>query len=1074
LHSLTATLLLLFLGSAFGVVRNASADQRVRNAAVPQASIDPRQIRLPIVDEADVRFARFYTIEGPSKSNAGPFVQDDQGFVWFGTPYGLNRFDGYNFKVFTHDPNNPHSISCSYINGLFKDRSGALWVGCNQFLDKFDSAVETFTRYPIPNVFHITQDARGTLWLSTRTGLYTLDTADGRIRRYAHDPGDPTSLESNDIKSSGEDRQGRFWVATGEGLDLFDRSAGKVGLHIPISEVSYPFSFYEDRFGVFWIYHVSGNPLAVFDRKTNTLTHFSFREESTHRLALTGVTGMLEDQNGVLWLSTNGAGLLKFDREHRRFLSYRHRLGDPESPAQDSVRGIFRDREGIIWASLGGFGLTRFTSRPLPFKRYRHDFGNPADRDEPFVGAIHEDRQGTLWIGTHEALHRIDRSTGRYRDFHLTGAGEGTDAITIGEDRLGYLWVGTYGHGLFRLDPRSVHAKRFHHNPADPHSLSNDIVPRVFVDHNGMVWAATHDGLDRFDSATGGFTTYRVDLQGVHPYYLDLAEDREGILWLGTESSGLLRFDPATAQFRIYQHEIDQPGSLSDNRVNSIHFDPSGVMWVGTQQGLARFDAVTGKFTNYSQREGLPGNDVSCVLEDRRGDLWMSTDNGVAQFNPQSRKVKSYSTADGLPGPDLTGWGTCFESTKGEMFFGGFSGATAFFPKDVIDSEYIPPVVLTDLRLFGTEVQPGGNSLLRMTINYTNNIVLPHTQNIFSIGFAALSYLNPRTNRYRYMLEGLDRNWTEVGSDRRFATYTTLPAAKYTLRVEGATNRGPWDEPGAVLRIEILPAWWNTWWFRVLSLAGSLALLWALHQLRVRQLERQLNVGLEARVSERTRIARELHDTLLQNLHGLMFQFQAARNMLPRRADEAAEVLDGAIGATEQTITESRSAIQHLRSEPLGEADLSEWLTATGQELARSQNANGDAPAFRLTVEGERKTLTALPQDEVCRITREILRNAFQHAQASRIEVDIRYDDRELRVRIRDDGKGIDPQVLKAGGSAGHWGLRGVRERAQQIGARLDFWSEARLGTEVELSVPGAIVYEKPKERRRFSLFRKV
>ena len=229
---------------------------------------------------------------------------------------------------------------------------------------------------------------------------------------------------------------------------------------------------------------------------------------------------MLEDQDGVLWLSSNGAGLLKFDREHRRFIRYRNNLADPESLAQNSVREVFADQEGIIWASLGGFGLTRFTSRPLPFQRYRHDFGNPASRDEPFVGAIYEDHQGILWIGAHEALNRIDRKAERYDAFSLTAAGEGSDVITICEDRSGYLWVGTYSHGLFRFDPRTALFKRFQHNPRDPHSLSNNIVPRLLVDHNGTLWAATHDGLDRFDAATGTFTTYRAGLQGVHPNYL--------------------------------------------------------------------------------------------------------------------------------------------------------------------------------------------------------------------------------------------------------------------------------------------------------------------------------------------------------------------------------------------------------------------------------------------------------------------------------------------------------------------------------------------------------------------------
>jgi signal transduction histidine kinase len=267
-------------------------------------------------------------------------------------------------------------------------------------------------------------------------------------------------------------------------------------------------------------------------------------------------------------------------------------------------------------------------------------------------------------------------------------------------------------------------------------------------------------------------------------------------------------------------------------------------MWVGTQEGLDRFDPNTGRFSALSQRNGLPGNDVGCILEDRPGDLWMSTDNGVAQFDPRNGSLQSYSTADGLPGPDLTGWGTCFKSETGEMFFGGFSGATAFYPKDVKDSQYVPPISLTDFRLFGAKVEPGPKSPLQKSINHTNAITLSHEQNIFSVGFSALSYLNPTTNRYRYMLEGLDRSWNEVGSDRRFATYTTLPAGKYTFRVEGATSRGPWDEPGAILQIEILPAWWDSPWFRIVCLAALLLLVAAIYLYRKR-LRREENDRVE-------------------------------------------------------------------------------------------------------------------------------------------------------------------------------------------------------------------------------------
>jgi ligand-binding sensor domain-containing protein len=249
-----------------------------------------------IVDGTDIRFARVSTADGLSQTKVSQIVQDDQGFMWFGTQYGLNRFDGYNFKLFVHDPRSPNSLSGVFISALFKDRDGALWAGCDQFLNKFDRATEMFTRYPVPFVRHISQDSAGILWLATGKGLYSLDPAPGTLRLYSHNPNDPSSLSSNDVKSSGEDKAGAFWVSNSKGLDEFDRRTGRITLHIPLHEPSREFSFYEDGFGVFWIFDVFSNGLAVFDRKTNTLTHYSFHELEPPATALSGLTAILSAQ----------------------------------------------------------------------------------------------------------------------------------------------------------------------------------------------------------------------------------------------------------------------------------------------------------------------------------------------------------------------------------------------------------------------------------------------------------------------------------------------------------------------------------------------------------------------------------------------------------------------------------------------------------------------------------------------------------------------------------------------------------------------------------------------------------
>jgi PAS domain S-box-containing protein len=805
---------------------------------VRQAQLEPRTITLPVVDAKGIRFTRLSTDEGLSQTKVTHVVQDDQGFMWFATQYGLNRYDGYNFKLFVHDPRSPNSLSGVYIRTLFKDRDGALWVGCDQFLNKFNRATETFTRYPVPFVNHISQDRAGTLWLATVKGLYSLDPATGTIRQYANNPNDPSSLSIN-VKSSREDKEGRFWVVSVGHLEEFDRRTGKVTRRIPIPGAPMGFGFYEDRFGVFWIFHDAPNPLSVFDPRTNTLTNYSFHELDPSATALTVVMAMTEDRNGNLWLGTHGAGLLRFDREHRRFIRYRNDPSDPGSLPQNNVENLFADREGSVWVSLGTMGVTHFTTNPLPFKGIPH-LDSAEGGAEPFVGAIYEDRQGILWIGTLEALNGLDRKTGRYNSYRLTaGPAASTDVITIREDRSGNIWAGTYDHGLLRLDRQTGKFQTYRHNPADPYSLSNDVVTRLLVDHNGALWVATNDGLNRFDPATGRFTVYKPDPPKSIVDYLELVEDPKGALWLGTDSSGLHRFDPATAQFTGYEHDMDRPGSLSDNRVNSVHFDRSGTMWVGTQNGLDKFDSKTGTFTVYTQRDGLPGNAVGCILEDDRSNLWMSTNKGIAKFDLRSSSVNSYSTAEGLPGPDLTGWGACFKNRSGEMFFGGFNGATFFHPDSVADFSYTPPVVLTEFRLSGSPVDIGGGSPLSKSITYTTRLTLSHEQRNFSLAFSALSYLSPGTNRYRYKLEGLDDTWHEVGSNERLVTYTTLPAGLYTFRAQGATSRGVWSDPGVAVLIRILPPWWSTWWFRVFCAAVSVTLLGGIYRWRIHQLRRQ-------------------------------------------------------------------------------------------------------------------------------------------------------------------------------------------------------------------------------------------
>ncbi len=493
-------------------------------------------------------------------------------------------------------------------------------------------------------------------------------------------------------------------------------------------------------------------------------------------------------------------------------------------------------------------------------------------------------------------------------------------------------------------------------------------------------------------------------------------------------------------------------------------------MLVTSSKGLYRLK--DGKLNLLDSRSGLSCSLIISAIKDNYGFFWLYARCGLLRISasdwttwlkfPDSKvSVKTFDALDGAQPSAGSDQPLASKSPDGRLWFASGEFVQMIDPSHIYANVIPPPVHIEELVADHKSYDTLGQ------------LSLPPLRRELEINYTALSFKVPRKVLFRYKLEGHDKGWREAGT-RRQAFYNDLRPGNYRFRVIACNNDGGWNEEGATLEFSLAPAWFQTIWFRAFCVCVLLFLLWALYQLRLRHLSRQFNMALEARVGERTRIARELHDTLLQSLHGLMFEFQAARNMFHRRPEEALQALDGAIIGTERAITESQVAIEGLRDAHVAENDLAQLLRATGEELVASQSADHDAPTFGLTVEGERRTLVPVTRDQVYRIAREVLRNAFRHAHARRIEAEILYDEHQFRLRVRDDGKGMDPQVLEKGGRAGHWGLLGVRERAQQMGAKLDLWSEAGAGTEVQLTVAAAIAYEKAPDRSGFRVFRRT
>jgi signal transduction histidine kinase/ligand-binding sensor domain-containing protein len=1038
----------------------------------------------------DLKFTHLTTNDGLSQGYVTAILQDRRGFMWFATRDGLNRYDGNSFVVYKHDPNDPGSLTSNFLQDLLEDEHGYLWISTNTGVNKFDPATERFTRYlhdpknpegiGSAYVTSIARDNRGYLWFGTAdSGLDRFDPTSGKFTHYLNDShGEFVGRITKVIAT----RQGEIWFVGERGLFHLNQQTGQIIRPPAIKNGLSAESVYEDGAGNLWM--LTDSPivgLVKYDPEGERITKYALSAAdmdlpaSTMNGGSTNGNLLADGQNG-LWVPSS-LGLSYFDRRTKRFTyRFQHDETDPDSLDSNAILSVYQDQGGVLWVGTENAGLNILNIQQEQFVHYRHRPGDPDSLSPGRVKAIYEEPNGILWVGFFpRALDRVDRKTGTIIHYVPNRAdenalGEGANVDDIYKDAAGYLWIGGGGSGLDRFDERTWRFKHYRHKPNDPHSLISDNVLGIYGDRNGQMWVAQQYGISHFDPVTDGFNNYQPvpDDSASLTNWIDIVyRDRSGTLWLGTFGGALLRFDDKAKTFVNDMPDPDDPHKLKGAGITTIHEDRTGTMWVGTFDGLYQYNRQNKTSTRYTESQGLPSSTIRCILEDGVGRLWLSTQRGISRFDPQRGIFRNYDFSDGLQSNEFsTG---CYQSLDGEMFFGGSNGFNAFSPENIRDNAYVPPVVVTSFKIFNKPVPTGVQSLLKKAIPYVDSLTLSYRDNVFSFEFAALSYANSHKNRYRYKLENFDPGWNEVGSKQRLATYTNLDPGKYVFRVQGSNSNGVWNEEGVSLPILITPPWWRTNWFRAICAVAVLALLWGAYELRVRQLHHEFDMTLEARVGERTRIARDLHDTLLQSFHGILLHLQILSNELPGGTPK--ERLESVIDQAEQAIVEGRDAVQGLRAATIEDNDLALAIRTLGEELAASSSRQTD---FTVQVEGAPRNLHPILRDEVYRIVGEAMRNAFRHAAAQRIEVEIHYDERQFRVRVRDNGKGIAPKFIGDDGREGHFGLRGMRERAELIGSKVTVWSELDSGTEVELSIPAARAYLATVERRRSGLVEKL
>jgi len=800
---------------------------------------------LPLLaHDASLQFEHLTSEQGLSQNDVNCILQDQQGFMWFGTHDGLNKYDGYNIKVYQNEPENKYSISSNLIYTLTEDQCGNIWVGTTGGgLNKFNPDTERFTRFNhssadestlssdlILSTYH---DSQGRIWVGTQNGLNLYHQPEGDqqgsfLRFYPHP--DHKSLNSaNRITSIFEDECGTLWLGTQSGLSKLEENGGEYsfknylpgGRQVGVKAihqgkngkllVSTAHGLYtletqhnEARFELTsaesYVTLVEGNYGEIWGGNSHGVYHLTYDiKNDTHRVAnhyanditrpgslsKNNVRCLYKDKSGIIWIGTNGGGVDRLNPSKKDFLHFSKNLNSG-SLSYNKIRSIFEDSRGNLWIGTEGGGVNYLAAdeQSSDYNRFKHI--NTVSNVFAIAETETEEEQSTIWFGSEgNNLSRLSRK-GRSQILDIDfGAklGISNSVFAILHDHTGSLWVGTYNGGLYRLDKNGAgdyQLSHFRHTNSKKNSLANNIIRSLLQDAQGNLWIGTANGLSM----------------------------------IATEE-----LDAPEPRFISYSNSERQVSGLSHNYILSIYESKNGDLWIGTFGGglnkLIKSANGNIHFKVYREKEGLPNNVIKSMLEDEEGKLWIATNKGLSHFDPRKETFKNYDVSDGLQSNEFSELAS-FKRDNGQMLFGGVNGFNAFYPDSITDNPYLPQVAITDFRIFNQSIKPGdeinGRKILDKTISKSSELQLKHAENNISFEFSALHFAAPTKNQFAYKLEGFDKDWTYTNSSRRFASYTNLKHGEYVLKVKAANNDGVWNITPLTLKISIAPPFWLSWW----------------------------------------------------------------------------------------------------------------------------------------------------------------------------------------------------------------------------------------------------------------------
>lgn len=767
---------------------------------------------------AQKMFFRNYTVsDGLCANTIWDIEQDEQGFMWFGTKYGLNRFDGYEFKSFQFNKNIQGTIGNNFIRKIFKYDKFTFWIGTDEGIYIFDLKTEKFKLFePLGKIFinDIFKAKTGKIWIATKEkGVYSYQPQTNKIENIIYQPKTQSSLSSNEISKIIEDKLGDIWIGTyGKGIDVISASNKSIK-HYKASSALGSLSndiildLYLDLEGRIWVGTMSGG-LNVWDAKTQKFKFF--QKAGNKGISDNIVRGIYQPKPGILYLATE-KGLNIFDIKNNKFISYQNKNNDPYSLSDDAVYTVFKDKEGGIWVGTFFGGLNYYHEKALGLEYY-YPSGVSNSLSGNAVSAFLETKSGEFWIGTEDGgLNNFNTTDKSFKKYPFKPSQDSLSYHNIHalyEDKKGNIWIGMYTGGLNILNPRTGKIKRYKSNPLDGKTLSDNSIYSIDEDREGRIWVSTISGLNLYQPGSDSFLQIKEKYLAKSCIY-QVYQDKDLVLWIATYDNGLIRI---TKDGKLKQYAFSaRKGAISSNKVISILDDERGNLWLGTDGGgLNVFNKISEKFTVYDERFGVTSDVIYGVLKDSKSNLWLSTNSGIFELNMSNNTTRNFGKWDNLQSQQYN-YKSYYKSKDGKIYFGGINGFNSFYPQKIKTAIQPAKVVFTNFQLFNKDINISDKeSPIKQSINFSPSIKLSHNQSVISIEYAALSYISPNKIQYSFKMEGFDKDWNDVGAQRK-ATYTNLPAGDYVFKVrESETSTNSNISNISTVNITISPPFYKT------------------------------------------------------------------------------------------------------------------------------------------------------------------------------------------------------------------------------------------------------------------------